>query len=304
MEKIVISGASGFVGQYLSSTLIDQGYRITGMGTSKRHLFTEKYDAFTWISADTAVPGSWQKKIEDADIVINLAGRNIFHYWTRSYKQSIYNSRILTTKNIVDALGKKSKQKLINASAVGIYGDCGDTELHETSRPGNGFLAGVCKDWEKEALLAVQKDVEVSITRFGVVLGHGGALEKMLPAFRMFLGGPLGSGRHWFPWIHIADLANAVQLIIKGHIQPGTFNFTGPSPVRQSDFAKNLGRVLGRPSFMPAPAFVIRTVMGELGHSLLQSQKTVPSQLLKNGFVFKFSNVGAALTDILTSAHQ
>ena len=303
MEKIVIPGASGFVGQYLSEAFINQGYRVAGMGTSKNHRFTEKYDGFTWISADTTVPGSWQKAIEDADVVVNLTGRTIFNYWTRSYKQAIYDSRILTTKNVVAALGKKNDQKLINASAVGIYGDCGDRELTETSKSGNDFLAAVCKDWEKEALLAAEKDVGVSITRFGVVLGNGGALEKMLPAFKMFAGGPLGSGQHWFPWIHIADLARAVQQIIKGELQPGTFNFTGPSPIRQVDFAKTLGSVLGRPSFMPAPGFIVRTIMGELGKSLLQSQKAIPDQLLKSGFVFQFSEVDAALADILNNAN-
>ena len=301
MEKIVIPGASGFVGKYLSNTLIDQGYRVTGVGTSKNHHFTEKYDTFTWISADTCVPGSWQKAVEDADIVINLTGRNIFNYWTTAYKQAIYDSRILTTKNVVDALGKNDNQKLINASAVGIYGDKGDLKLTESSKPGNDFLADVCRDWEKEAQLAAQKDVAVSIMRFGVVLGNGGALEKMIPAFKMFVGGPLGNGRHWLPWIHIADLTTAVQQIIRGELEPGTFNFTGPTPIRQADFAKILGGVLGRPSFMPAPKFVIQTIMGELGKSLLQSQKAVPDQLLKSGFVFQFSDVEAALTDILVS---
>lgn len=300
MEKITITGASGFVGRYLSRVLIDLGFNVTGIGTSARHPLEKQVTGFRWISADTSKPGDWQNHVRDSDAIINLTGRNIFSYWSKAYKQSIYDSRILTTRNIVHALDEEKKQILINASAVGIYGDRGEAQLDEASSAGNDFLAQVCVDWEKEALKARDKESDVFVMRFGVVLGEGGgALEKMLPAFRMFAGGPLGGGRHWFPWIHIKDLANAVIKMIDGEIEPGIYNFTSVEPIRQADFAKTLGKTLGRPSFMPAPAFMIRLIMGELGRSLLHSQKAIPKGLREQGFKFEFPDAASALRGIL-----
>lgn len=299
MKKIVITGASGFVGKALTKRLLDTGNEVVGMGTSPVHPFDGQMDGFTWVPSDTTIPGNWQEYITRADIVINLAGRNIFKYWTKKYKQAIYDSRIKTTKNIVSALTGKGKQTLLNASAVGIYGDCQDAVLTEGRPAGSGFLADVCIDWEKQAQLADEKGVRVAVLRFGVVLGAGGALEKMLLPFKMGAGGPLGSGQHWFPWIHIDDLMNALIFIVEHPEMSGAYNFTGPEPVRQKTFARTLGKCLNRPSFVPAPAAVIRVVMGELGASLLQSQKAVPDRLEKAGFQFRFVDVKAALTDLL-----
>ncbi len=299
MKRIVITGASGFVGKVLSEHFLEQGHHVTGMGTSGTHPFSDTHDHFQWVSADTTQPGVWQKQVEQAHVVINLAGRNIFRYWTKKYKQAIYDSRVMTTQNVVDALAKGRDQVLLNASAVGIYGDCKETVLTETSPPGQGFLADVCRIWEKQALQAEQKGARVSILRFGVVLGNGGALSKMLPAFKMFVGGPLGSGNHWFPWIHITDLTRAVAWLIENEDQYGVFNFTGPLPVRQKEFAKMLGAALNRPGFMPAPAFMIKLLMGELGASLLQSQKAIPDNLQSGGFSFEFPDVVSALNDIV-----
>ena len=166
----------------------------------------------SYVSADTTVPGPWQDLVSEVDAVINLAGRNIFRYWTDSAKRQIYESRILTTRNLVMAMGETQCSILLSTSAIGYFGDRGDELLKESSPAGDDFLAGVSVDWEKEALQAENKGVRVALLRFSVILGKdGGALPRMLPAFKCFAGGPMGSGRQWFSWMHIQDLAAAVE---------------------------------------------------------------------------------------------
>lgn len=298
MKKILITGASGFIGDKLARFFLTKGHPVVGLGTSRSHPLSKLFPEFEWVSADTTLAGDWQAHVKTADILINLAGRNIFRYWTKKYKQAIYDSRIFTTRNLVNAIAPGSRQTLLTTSAVGIYGDRGEDELTEASSPGNGFLARVCTDWEKEGLRAREKGARVAIMRFGVVLGDKGALSLMAPAFRMFAGGPLGNGNHWFPWIHIYDLIQAAWFILENETMEGIFNFTGKDPVRQKDFAKALGRALKRPALIPAPAFMVRAIMGELGSALLESQKAIPRHLLDTGYLFKFADVGSALEDV------
>lgn len=299
MKKILITGASGFIGKRLARHFLSKGYQVTGTGTSVSHPFTPAFQRFEWVSADTCVQGKWQEHVAESDVIINLAGRNIFRYWTKKYKQAIYDSRILTTRNIVDAMDKGRTQKLLTTSAVGIYGDCQDEMITEDQSPGKGFLSEVCIDWEKQGLKAREKQIPVAVMRLGVVLGEEGALSLMMPAFKLYAGGPVGNGRQWFPWIHIGDLEGAVDFIVENQRLEGIFNFTGPTPVRQKQFAKALGHALHRPAFMPAPSFVVKAIMGELGTALLQSQRTVPEKLMHSGYSFLFPNVEAALGDIL-----
>jgi len=279
---------------------LSKGHPVIGIGTSRTHPLLKKFEKFDWISSDTTIPGKWQEKVAESDIIINLAGQSIFHYWTQKYKKSIYKSRILTTKNIVNAIKRGKTQKFLSTSAAGVYGDCKDDELTEERPPGKDFLANVCVDWEKEGLKAKEKGVRVAIMRFGVVLGDGGALSMMAPAFKMGVGGPLGGGKHWFPWIHVTDVGKAMEYIIENTDIQGLFNFTAPEPIRQKQFARALGRVLGRPAIMPAPSFIIKAVMGELGSSLLQSQKVIPMNLLDSGYSFFFPTLQSALRDIFT----
>jgi len=303
MKKILITGASGFIGKRLVKLFLSKRYHVTGISRSLNHPFSTQIQKFSqkfkWISADTTIEGKWQDHVAGSDIIINLTGQNIFHYWTKKYKQAIYDSRILTTRHIVNAIENGTTQKLLTASAMGIYGDCKEDVLTEGRTSGNDFLANVCSDWEKEGLKARNKGVTVAVMRFGVVLGDGGALSLMIPAFKLFAGGPLGSGRQWFPWIHIKDLEKAVQFIVETEGLEGIFNFTGPTAVRQRQFAKALGRVLHRPAFVPIPSFIIKTIMGELGGSLLQSQRAIPKKLMESGFSFFFSDADSALKDIL-----
>ncbi|MFO7749658.1 MAG: TIGR01777 family oxidoreductase [Desulfobacteraceae bacterium] len=299
METIMITGASGFVGKRLSRNFLEKGYRVIGLGTSPSHPFSDQYKTFEWVQADTTRKGGWQDRVAEADIIVNLAGRTIFKKWTRKYKQAIYDSRIETTKNIVTAMAPDTRQKLISTSAAGFYGDGGDEILTEAGPPGSGFLAELSNDWEKEAEKAADKGAVVAIMRFGVILGkEGGALSVMAPAFRFFVGGPLGSGMQWFPWIHIQDIEGGVVFLAETRETKGVFNFAAPEPVRQKTFAKALGRSLSRPAVMPAPSFMVRAAMGELGSSLLQSQRVVPQRLQKAGYRFLFKELDAALADL------
>ena len=299
MKHILVTGASGFIGKRLARLFLEKGYKVTGIGTSVKHPFSMEFENFDWVSADTTIEGDWQNCVAVSDIIINLTGRNIFHYWTKKYKQAIYDSRILTTRNIINALADNGgTQKLLTASAVGIYGDCKEELLTENKLSGHDFLAKVCLEWEKEGLKAKKKGVKVAVMRFGVVLGNGGALSLMAPVFKLFAGGPLGNGQHWFPWIHVEDLERAVEFIIANNDVDGIFNFTGPEPIQQKQFARSLGQALHRPSFIPAPSFMVKAIMGELGSSLLQSQKAIPKNLTDSGYHFKFSDVKSALQDI------
>ncbi|MGA8180474.1 MAG: TIGR01777 family oxidoreductase [Desulfobacterales bacterium] len=297
--KIFISGGTGFVGTTLVRYLLDLGHSVIATGSSSTHDSID-HENFLFISADTTEKGSWQDSLNNIDVLINLAGRTIFNRWSDRYKKEIYNSRILTTRNLVEAIPDSKEVVLCSTSAVGYYGDRGEEILKEDAVPGNDFLATVSMDWEKAAFLAEEKGARVAILRFGVVLGkNGGALAKMIPAFKSFAGGPVGSGDQWFPWIHMDDLISAMMFIIENQAMKGPVNFCAPNPVRNRDFAKALGKVLGRPSFMKTPSFMIRALMGEMGTALLGSQRTVPDKLLKNGFEFQYPDIGKALRNLV-----
>jgi len=299
MKSILIAGASGFVGKQLSLFFLNNGYRVTGIGTSTTHIYQQQYPHFQWISADTTSPGQWQDHVSQSDVVVNLTGKTIFRYWTKKYKEEIYNTRILTTQNIVHALEEDKNKLFITTSAAGIYGDRNDEQLNEECKPGKGFLAEVCIDWEKEGLKAESKGVRVAIMRLGVVLGDGGALASMIPAFKMGVGGPLGGGQQWFPWIHIEDIQKAIYFIVKEKALNGIFNFTAPGQVRQKQFASALGKIMHRPAFIPAPGFMIRLIMGQMGAALMQSQRAIPEKLLDSGFNYKYPQLDQALRPIL-----
>ena len=297
--KILITGGSGFVGSNLADFLISKGHQVTAIGRSEpQHRFDR--ENYHFVAADTTRKGPWQKELADADAVVNLAGATIFKRWTEKYKKKIYDSRILTTRNVVEALPSGTKLTLCSASGAGYYGSRGDDILKEDERPGHDFLAGVSIDWEKEALRASAKGARVAVLRFGVVLGkNGGAMSKLIPAFKLFVGGPLGDGLQWFPWLHLDDLMAAMVFVLEHPEVSGPLNFCAPNPVRNCELAQTLGEVLSRPSFLPAPAFMIRLAMGEFGDVFLGSQRTVPAKLLNHGFSFQYPDIRGAIEAVV-----
>jgi uncharacterized protein (TIGR01777 family) len=294
-----ITGGLGFVGRHLSNFLLKEGNRVTAIGQNPNPNLIE-HSNFRYIPADMTKPGIWQDELRDQQVIVNLAGKSIFRRWTEKYKRQIYDSRILTTRNLVEALPEDHRIILCSTSAVGFYGSRGEDVLTEESPPGEDFLAKVGKDWEWEALQATNKGVRVVLTRFGIVLDRdGGAMSKMIPAFRYFVGGPLGSGRQWFPWIHMHDLIYAYKFVIAKQQISGAVNFCAPEPVRQRELAAKLAEALDRPAFLPAPAFLIKLLLGEFGRSLLSSQRVVPEKLQKSGYRFTYPDIKSAVDEIV-----
>jgi uncharacterized protein (TIGR01777 family) len=297
--NIKITGGTGFVGSHLTEYFLNEGHHVTAFGRSLEPPRI-RHEHYRYVSADTTQPGEWQKKLEDANAVINLAGATIFKRWTASYKKQIYDSRILTTRNVAASLPQERRIVFCSASGVGYYGSQGDDLLKEDREPGNDFLAGVSVDWEKEAAKAANKDVRVVLMRFGVILGKdGGAMAKMIPAFKSFIGGSMGSGKQWFPWMHLADLTAAIQFIIDNDQINGAVNFCAPNTIQYRDMAKSLAAALNRPAIMPAPAFLIRLAMGEFGNVFLASQRAVPDKLLNHGFTFQYPDIRDAVRAVV-----
>jgi uncharacterized protein (TIGR01777 family) len=298
--KIFITGANGFVGTNLAGFLLNEGNEVTGLVRTEAKARTLPKGASHALGEGTQ-PGKWQEAVAGHDVLINLAGVPIFQRWTPAYKRLLYDTRILTTRNLVSAIPaeKGSSVALLSTSAVGYYGFTADDELDETSPPGSDFLAALARDWEAEASKARDKGVRVAITRFGVVLGKSGALPQMIRPFRFFVGGPLGKGKQWFSWIHIDDLCRAAHFVITSQEISGPVNFTAPGPVRNRDLARAIGKVLRRPSIMPAPAFMIQLLMGEFGSVILTGQRVVPRLLQAQGFKFRFAEIESALENLL-----
>jgi len=298
--KVFMTGGTGFVGTYLSRDLVQAGHDITIL-TRRAQPPAPAQAGISYFTGDPTKAGPWMALVPEHDWIINLAGASIFNRWTEAKKKEIMESRERTTHNLVTALAAGDRRQLFcSTSAVGVYGARGEEELTEDSPTDAGFLGQVAHTWEMEAMKAQDLGVRVVITRFGIVLGRdGGALSQMVPLFKKFLGGPIGSGEQWFSWIHQADHARAFRFIQENPQISGPVNFTAPNPVRNRDLARALGRVLHRPSFMPTPAFMLRLVLGEFGDTLLTGQKVLPKRLLDAGFTFSFPAIEAALENLL-----
>ena len=297
--KIFVTGGTGFVGTCLTKRLLDRGHNVIVTSSSGKTSLPD-HPSLKYLKADTSRAGEWQNQLPDCDVIINLAGRSVFHLWSESYKNQIYSSRIHTTRNIVEGLLDKADTVILSASAAGYYGDGGEKEQSEDSPAGTDFLSGVCKDWEGEALKASEKGCRVAVMRFGVVMGaKGGAIATMKTPFLLGLGGPIGSGKQWFPWIHLQDLIDAILFLMDGDNLQGPFNMTAPHMVRQKEFAKSLGKKLKRPAIIPTPAFIMKSLLGEFGKSLLQGQKVMPNALTDSGFTFSYPRLEIALEEIL-----
>jgi len=295
---VLITGGTGFVGSHLSRHLTEKGHRVVVIGT-RRHYPQSDLDQISYMRADTTRAGAWQDAARDADLIINLAGKSIFHRWSRKYKKQLYNSRIQTTRNVVQAMTAGNGQTLISASAVGYYGNGGENVIEEDSPNGRDFLSGLSMDWETEALAAETNGARVVIARFGIVLGkEGGALHTMLTAFKSFIGGPLGSGKQWVSWIHIHDLVAAIDYLAGRRDLSGHYNLCAPNPIRNKEMSSLIGATIGRPSKVAAPALALKMVMGDLADVLLASQRVVPTRLMAAGFDFRFPRLKEALEDL------
>jgi hypothetical protein len=298
--KVFLTGGTGFVGSFLSRELLLQGHEITIL-TRKKEPPASPGGRTRFVTGDPKAAGPWMAEVPQHDWIINLAGATISTKWTAEAKKMLYDSRVLTTRNLVAALEKGDRRQLFcSTSAPGYYGPRGEEELTEASPPGQDFLASLALDWEAEALKAQDLGVRTVITRFGVVLGKdGGMLGQLVPIFRKFLGGPVGDGQQWLSWIHQTDLARAFLFLPEHPELTGPVNFTSPNPVRNLDFAKALGRALGRPAFMPAPAFMMRLVLGEFADVILSGQKVLPQKLLAADFLFTYPTIDQALQNLL-----
>ena len=296
--KIVVTGGTGFLGRSLVAALREKEHDVAVVTRDPaRARVPDGARAVSWSELAAAVDG--------ARAVVNLAGETIARRWTADAKARIVGSRAEAAGKVGAALraAKAPPGVLVNASAVGFYGDRGDEEVTEASGPGTGFLAETTVAWEEAARRAAPEGVRLVLPRIGIVLGEeGGALSKMLLPFRLGVGGPLGSGKQWMPWIHRDDLVAFLVAAIGDDRWEGPVNATAPSPVTMREFAATLGRVLHRPAFAPAPAFAIRAAMGEMASLVLDGQKALPAKATALGFRFRYERLEPALRQILGRA--
>ncbi len=302
--KIVLTGGSGFIGKRLIEKLVSAQHNIVLLSRNPSSVNMSIWYTVAVKQWDGKNPGDWAADVDGADAVMNFAGEPIAaKRWTTAQKEKIINSRVDATRAIVDAI-KQAKRKpsvLINASAVGYYGSVENDEVTEAYKRGDGFLPIVCDKWETEARTAGNLGVRVVLLRMGVVVGEGGgALEKMALPFRMFVGGPVGSGKQWFPWVHRDDVVNIVLFALENSRLSGPVNVAAPESVTMRQFCDALGKAMHRPSWAPVPSFVLRLALGEMAEMLLTGQRVVPSKLRLNGYSFRFPKLDGALADIFS----
>ena len=304
--KVAITGATGLVGSRLVEKLNAEGHQIIVLtrnpDKAKKVFPNSVFPQVEIVQYNPKESGEWQKVISGCDGVINLAGAPIAERWSPQYKQEILSSRQIVTQKIVEAIkqAENKPQVLVSASAIGYYGTSETATFDETSSSGNDFLAEVCQKWEAEAEKVKEAGVRLVIPRIGIVLANGGALGKMIGPFQMFAGGPIGSGRQWFSWIHRDDLVNLIIEALKRQDMEGVFNATAPNPVRMSQFCQTLGEVMNRPSWLPVPDFVLELLLGDGSKVVLEGQQVLPKQTQAVGFKYKYPQLKPALKEILS----
>lgn len=302
--KVAITGATGFVGSRLVERLSTNGHQILVLTRNPAvapQVFPTVPD-LEIIAYNPTESGEWQDAIARCDGVVNLAGEPIAEErWTPQRKQEILNSRKLVTQKIVEAIAKANPKPsvLVNASAIGYYGTSETATFDETSPAGNDFLASVCQAWETEAQKVKDAGTRLVILRLGIVLGNGGAIGKMIAPFKLFAGGPIGSGRQWFSWIHRDDVVNLIiQALTKPDLE-GVFNATAPNPVRMAELAQTMGQVMNRPSWLPVPGFALEALLGDGAMVVLEGQQVLPQRTQASGFNYQYPTVKQALQEIL-----
>ena len=304
--KVAISGATGFVGKRLVERLHLQGHHILvltrNVMAAQKSFPSSQFPNVETVAYTPSESGDWQQSIAGCDGVVNLAGEPIAEgRWTAARKQEILHSRKLGTQKIVEAiaLANPKPQVLVNASAIGYYGTSENATFDEKSAAGNDFLAQVCLDWETEAQKVTSAGVRLVIIRLGIVLGKGGALDKMVTPFKLFAGGPIGTGKQWFSWIHRDDLVNMIiQALTRPDIS-GVLNGTAPNPVRMNELSQTMGQVMNRPSWLPVPGLAIEALLGDGAIVVLEGQQVVPQRPLAYNFDYQYPTLIEALKDIL-----
>lgn len=310
--KAVIAGGTGFIGTALTERLLADGWQVTVLTRREGAPVPAGARAVAWPArpaGDGGHPDAWVDHLQGTHLVVNLAGAPIAGgRWTAGRKELIVNSRVEPTKALVEAFARLPQPPavFINGSGVGYYGPRGDELITEDAGPGDDFLSRVCQLWEEAAAPATELGIRTIMVRIGLVLGpNGGALPRLLLPFRLFAGGPLGSGRQWWPWIHVDDVVGMISFLSRNEGARGPINATAPQPVTNKEFAHALGRVLRRPSWLPAPAPALRLLLGEMADAMLLSgQRAIPQAALALGYRFQYEELSDALENLLQPARQ
>lgn len=293
--KVILSGSRGLIGSALAARLSEDGHDIRQL--VRRPVSTTADDsAIHWLPTQNSIDRS---RLDKTDVVIHLAGENLAGNWTETKKQEIRDSRVLGTKTLCEALASipHPPKVIISASAVGYYGNRGDEELTESSKPGEGFLSQVCQEWEAATAAAEQRGIRVVHVRFGVVVGPGGgAVAQMMPVFNAGFGGKVGSGKQWMGWISLADVIRAITFCVRTPALRGPVNLVAPAPITNKQFTQSLAKALGKPSFMSLPAFVAKRILGEMAvETVLASAKVLPAKLTEAKFTWRHENIDDAM---------
>lgn len=306
MSRVVVTGATGTVGSALCAALLDRGDQVTAISRNAQRARTvlgDRVQTFTWASPTQEPPPL--EALAGSDAVVHLLGEPLDQRWTERAKAEIRDSRVRATRALVQALQRLSAQErpgvLVSQSATGFYGPSDDRELDEQVEAGGDFLAGVVRAWEAEAS-AAEPLLRVARSRTGVVLDtRGGALARMLPFFRLGIGGPVAGGRQYLSWIHIDDVVGGILFVIEDSRATGAVNLTSPNPVTNAEFSRALGRALHRPAALPVPALALRLLYGEMAEVVTTGQRVVPRRLVELGFEFRHPAVEPALRDVLSN---
>ena len=306
--KVIITGGTGLIGRALAENLVADGHDVTVLSRSpqRKSGLPGGVQVAGW---DARTAEGWGHLADGAGAIVNLAGSNLAgpgffpSRWTPERRQAIRDSRIWAGRAVVEAVGTATEKPgvVVQASGVGYYGNTGDKEITEDAPPGNDFLADVAHEyWEPSTAPVEDMGVRRVIARSGAVLdAEEGALPRLVLPHRLFVGGPMGNGKQWLPWIHIQDEARAIRFLIDSEAASGAFNLVAPAPITNAEFGKAIGRVLGRPSLIPVPSFAMRTAFGEVSNVVLEGQRAIPQRLLELGFTFSYADAESALEDLL-----
>ncbi len=302
MKKVLVTGGTGFIGSRVCDTLHNKDCVVNVVSRNPeraKHKLESVEEIYAWDPEKEKLP---TEATSDVQAVIHLAGETIAGRWTSDKKRRIRDSRVISTRNLVNSFSDSDPKPnvLICASAIGLYGDSGEDSFSEDTPPGTDFLAEVCQEWETEAYKASELGIRIVTVRIGLVLGLGGGLlQQVLTPFKIGVGGKLGSGQQWMSWIHIDDVVGIIFHALENDNIQGALNATAPKPVRNIEFTKALGSVLHRPAILPAPYFGLKLMMGEFADFVLLSQNVLPDRTVASGYEFKFPTIDAALSNLL-----